>query len=178
MKLATVLGALEVTINAAAFSFGVIGAIYLIKRCVRFIKCEKEYIAFVKNRHHEFVSGNVISRNEIKRSIFVKHLYEHTISFYVGEKEYQFTELSVDEVYLPNSAVKVIYDTDFPESARIKDGTNNQDYKICMIKTIFDILLIVLILWFCPVMLNGIFVWIDWAIRFVYELSGGYPYNL
>ncbi|MGN0678495.1 MAG: hypothetical protein ACI4JS_02415 [Oscillospiraceae bacterium] len=178
MKLATVLGTLEVTIEAVVFAFGIIGAIYLIKRFVKFIKCEKEYIAFVENRHHEFVSGSVISRNEIKRSIFVKNLFENTIAFCVGEKEYRFTEFSVDQVYPLNSTVEVIYDADFPASARVRNGTDNRDYKVCAIKTICEIVLIIVVLWFCPVMINGIFVWIDWAIRFVYELSGGVPYNL
>lgn len=178
MKLATVLGALKVTIDAVAFAFGIIGTVYLIKRFVKLIKCEKEYVAFVRNGQHKFVSGKMISRNEIKRSILVNNLFENTVAFCVGEKEYRFTELSVDRVYPLNSAVEVVYDADFPESARIKNGTDNLGYKVCMIKTVCEILLIVVALLFCPVVVNGVFVWIDWAIRFVYELSGGDPFNL
>lgn len=178
MNLAAVLNVIKWVIMAVAFVFGIIGAIGLIRRAVRFWKCAKEYIDFVNEPKHESVYGKVIYRKAINRTVFVRNLYEITAVYRIQEKEYRLTELSVGQVYSVDDCVKIEYVADYPEEARLRNGTDSSEYESCVGRTIADIVFIAAVLFFCPIAISGIFVWVDYIIRFVYELAGGVPYNL
>ena len=178
MNLAAILNVIQWLITAAAFVFGIIGAVGLIKRAVRFSKSAAEYRDFANEQKHESVYGKVIYRKAQKRTVLVRTLYEITAVYRIEEKEYQLTELSVGRVYSVNDSVEIEYNADCPEEARLKNGTDSSEYESCVGRTIAEIVFVAAALFICPIAISGIFVWVDFIIRFVFELAGGVPYNL
>ncbi len=178
MNLDMVLRVLRWLINTAVFVFGIIGVVLLIKRAAMFSKCAAQYRAFKCKPQRESVFGKVVFRKALKGSLLCRNLYEITVLYHVGEKEYHLTELSVGRAYPLDEFVEIEYDADYPEQARLKNGTDSPKYESCIGRAVAEIVLIAAALFICPIAINGIFVWIDFIIRFVYELTGGVPYNL
>lgn len=178
MKLSDVISALEWITIGAAWACGIAWAVLLIKRAIFFSKCANEAKDFYCNAKSETTIGKVIFRRALRRSVLVKRVYETTIEFYVEGKKYTFTEASVGRAFPLNDCFDVEYDVSDPSSARIKDGTDVREFEMCIVKSVAEIALLAVALCFCPAVIYGIFGWIDFIIRFIYELAGGVPYNL
>ena len=178
MKLADVMRAIEFLLNAAAFAAVIAMGVYLLSRAVAFSKYAKEYNAFYERTRCKTVFGKVVYKERVRGSLLVRNIFKVTVKYRVEDKFYEFTELTIDKVCVTNGSIEVDYDIDDPSNARIKDDTAASDYSSAAGKSIAEIIFLIMLLFFLSMVVPGILVWVDFIIRFVYELAGGIPENL
>lgn len=178
MKLADVMRAIEFLLNAGCFVVVVILAVLLIKRAISFSKYAKEYNAFYERTRCRTVFGKVVYKERFRGSLLVRNIFKVTVKYRVEDKFYEFTELTIDKVCVTDGSIEVDYDIDDPSNARIKDDTAASDYLSAAGKSIAEIIFLIMLLFFLSMVVPGILVWVDYIIRFVYELAGGIPENL
>ena len=170
-NLASVMGVIEIIANVAAYSFGALWAVHLIRRLLLFSKCAKQYKAFINSGEYETAYGKVVSRKALLRNVLIKNIFEIKVAFTADGEEYEFTKLSVGKLYPLNEPVEVEYSANSPEIAEIKDGTDVRKYESCKRRTIVELVVLVALLLFLATAIHGIINWIDFIIRYVYYLS-------
>lgn len=178
MKLDDIMRLTEFLIYAAALIFVGFRIVFLIKRALLYKRYSKKYCTYFSNSTRKTVYGKVVNKKRIRGSLFVWNVFEITAAFRAEEKVYQFTQLTIDKVLVTDGAVEIEYDAADPSNARILDEAAAGVFAVSSRKSVFEIVFLLALLFMLPTVMTGILGWVEFIIRFIYELAGGYPYNI